>query len=130
MKESDNKIFNNSTNSLYITESPSAPDERELTKCVAKAVKVLIKGAALGKEWGECGTITERLFVAPTEGKGAIFDERVHPLRKDISANPSEEDIYQFLRLIYKRTRMQPECVVMMMSYIERIIGHEEVNMT
>jgi hypothetical protein len=99
--------FNNSTNSLFINEAPTAPDEKELTRCVSKALAVLLDQRTTG-------------------GEDSIFDETVFPLKKDQSfAVPSVEELYQFLRAIYKRTRMQPECLVMTVSYLEKLIASQ-----
>ena len=98
---SNKAAFANSTNSLFIDETPTAPDERVLTRCAARAMLVLIKG---------------RLSGGAAESR---FNEESFPLKLSHSlALPSENDVYAFLRIIYKRTRMQAECIVMMICYI------------
>ncbi len=60
------------------------------------------------------------------EPREAIFDERLHPLKSNLKKGvPSEDEVYRYLRIIYKRTRMQPECIVMTVSYIERVLKSE-----
>lgn len=65
------------------------------------------------------------------EAKELIFDERVHPLKSNLKKGvPTEDDIYRYLRIIYKKTRMQPECIVMTVSYIEKVLKAPGVIMT
>ena len=110
----------NSTNSYYISESPTSPDEKELTLCVAKAVALLIKA-------GEEAAAKEKR----PSGKYQIFDERAHCLKATLKKGlPSEEDIFKYLRVIYKKTRMQPECLVMTVSYIEKALQAPGLHVT
>lgn len=121
------KKFNNSTNSLYISETPTAPDERELTMCAAKAVRVLIHSDEASKSTGTPPTTR----IGGKEPRELIFDERVHPLKANLKKGvPTEDDIYRYMRIIYKRTRMQPECIVMTVSYIEKVLKVPEVVMS
>jgi hypothetical protein len=59
-------------------------------------------------------------------GRDGPFDERAHPLRGGeeggLGIVPSETEVYRFIRQMYKRTRMQPECVVMLVHYIEKLL--------
>ena len=109
----------NSTNSYYISESPTSPDEKELTLCAAKAFLVLIRS-------GE-----ERAKRSSPGQASHIFDERRHCLKATLKKGmPSEEDIFKYLRVIYKKTRMQPECLVMTVSYVEKALAHPGVLLT
>jgi hypothetical protein len=73
-----------------------------------------------------CKALAVLLDQRTTGGEDSIFDETVYPLKKEQSfAVPSVEELYQFLRAIYKRTRMQPECLVMTVSYLEKLIASQ-----
>lgn len=122
------RFNNNSTNSLYINETPTAPDERELTSCAAKAIRVLIT-----EETKPTAARTPPAVRPPggREARELIFDERVHPLKSNLKKGvPTHDDVYRYMRIIYKRTRMQPECIVMTVSYIEKILRDPAVLMT
>ena len=43
---------------------------------------------------------------------------------------PTAQEIYSYIRVIYKRTKMQPECIVMTLAYIERLLKSQRVQMT
>ncbi len=79
---------------------------QELTRSAAKALASLIGDKVDGA------------------GRGGLFDERSHGLTAvpAAAAVPSVEEIYRFVRTMYKRTRMQPECVVMVVHYIEKLL--------
>ncbi len=126
------KKFNNSTNSLYISETPTAPDERELTLCAAKAVAVLLQTDESNKGGNQSRTPPpQRLMLDGKEPRELVFDERVHPLKMGLKKGvPTREEVYEFMRIIYKRTRMQPECIVMTVSYIEKVLRDPLVVLT
>ncbi len=120
------KANSNSTNSYYISETPTAPDEKELTRCAAKAIGVLI----------EAGKARTTNTPPPARAPGAkeprelIFDERAHPLKSTLKKGyPSDDEIFKYLRVIYKKTRMQPECIVMTVSYIEKVLANQSIVM-
>ena len=70
---------------------------------MSRALLVLVKGQRRG-------------------GLDTRFDELKWPLNKANSCEvPSEDNVFQFLRMVYKRTRMQPECLVMMVALVERL---------
>jgi hypothetical protein len=112
------KSNSNSTNSYYISETPSCPDEKELTMCAAKAISLLIEaGSAREAEATEIYETSLRPMTArdgkkEKEPQSLIFDERRYCLKSTLRKGvPSVEDIFKYLRVIYKKTRMQPECI-------------------
>lgn len=87
-------------------------------KVVAVAIGVLI---ASGKE--KTNDALPALEAGQKQPREWIFDERFHPLKNTLKKGyPSDEDIFKYMRIIYKKTRMQPECIVMTVSYIEKLL--------
>ena len=77
---SDKKKANsNSTNSYYISETPTAPDEKELTLCAAKAIALLIEA---GKNKNQ--TPPPARLPGQKEPREMIFDERAHCLKSTL----------------------------------------------
>lgn len=105
-KRTFNRLLNkkqnaNSTNSAQVSEMLSDPNERDLTVCLAKALASMV---------------CESHATVPS----GPFDERLHPLKKTLKKGmPTTADIYHFVRIIYKRTNMHPECITMTLSYLK-----------
>jgi hypothetical protein len=73
------KANSNSTNSYYISETPTAPDEKELTLCAAKAIALLIEA---GKNKNQ--TPPAARLPGQKEPREMIFDERAHCLKSTL----------------------------------------------
>ncbi|GAM26343.1 hypothetical protein SAMD00019534_095180 [Acytostelium subglobosum LB1] len=98
----------NSTSSLYIKSTLSTPDNDEILKCMANALLYHI----------ERGTHSPQKTFE-------IFSEEKYPITKgklDFKMLPTVDTIYKFLRDIFKAERLDSECAIMCLAYIERII--------
>ncbi|EGC30051.1 hypothetical protein DICPUDRAFT_158283 [Dictyostelium purpureum] len=102
------RVKHNSTSSLYIKSTLSTPDNDEILRCMANALLYHIeRGAQLPQKTVE------------------IFSEEKYPITKnkaDLRTNPTVDTIYRFIRDIFKAEKLDPECAIMCLAYIERII--------
>jgi len=61
-----------------------------------------------------------------------IFNERLHPLGREYTGFfklPEEEIVYQYVKNIYVFERMDPECVIMCLAYVERMLETTKMTM-
>eukprot|EP01112_Ceratiomyxa_fruticulosa_P000895 TRINITY_DN1084_c0_g1_i3.p1 TRINITY_DN1084_c0_g1~~TRINITY_DN1084_c0_g1_i3.p1 ORF type:complete len:379 (-),score=62.35 TRINITY_DN1084_c0_g1_i3:118-1254(-) len=99
----------NSTSSLYINTTLSKPDTDEVLHCMAQAVLYHI----------------EKGIASPHKTFFEIFDENKFPITKepvDTKTMPNSDSIYHFISTIFRAERLDPECAIMCLAYIERII--------
>jgi len=103
-----------STSTLFISDTISQPDVEEVLRCMAKKLLAYIKvGAA------EC----QKTYFD-------VFNEMIHPITKSVVnfyKLPSEDAVFGFVKFIYVYERMDPECVIMCLAYIERLIEYTGV---
>jgi len=110
IREGFARTKHNSTSSLYINSSLSQPDNDELLKCMATAILYHV----------------ERGVASPQKTFYDIFNEEKIPIQKgkiDSRKMPDTEAIYKFLSMIFKAERLDSECAIMCLAYIERIIA-------
>jgi len=110
LREGFSRQKHNSTSSLYINSTISQPDNDELLKCMATAVLYHVERgvASLNKTFYD------------------IFNEEKIPIQKskvDCKKMPDVDTIYKFLSVIFKAERLDSECAIMCLAYIERIIA-------
>ena len=108
----------NSTSSLYITSTLNAPDSDELVKCVAIFLHNRVKEGHL--ENYKCAVEDE------------IFNEQLHPInndRIDVKKVPSFDLVFDFLNTIYRAERLAPECIVMCLAYVDRMLHATPIRM-
>ncbi|GAM20073.1 hypothetical protein SAMD00019534_032480 [Acytostelium subglobosum LB1] len=102
------RMKHNSTSSLYIKSTLSTPDNDEILRCMANALLYHI----------------ERGIQTPQKNY-EIFSEEKYPITKgklDLKTTPTVDTIYRFIRDIFKAERLDPECGIMCLAYVERII--------
>jgi|JI10StandDraft_1071094.scaffolds.fasta_scaffold650179_2 hypothetical protein len=88
LRERHKGHFSNSTNSLFIADTPTAPNHKLLLRAAAQAVLALVQ--------------------EDKSAEHSLFDERAHPLSSDkLGVLPSADDVYTFMKNLYTRTRMQ-----------------------
>lgn len=97
-----------STSTLFITDTISKPDVEDVLRCMSKhLLAIIIKGSA------NC----DKIYFD-------IFNELVHPITK-VEVNffklPSEAAVFGYLKFIYVFERMDPECIIMCLTYIDRL---------
>jgi len=59
-----------------------------------------------------------------------IFNEMIHPITKSVVNYyklPSEDAVFGFVKFIYVYERMEPECIIMCLAYIERLVEYTGV---
>lgn len=108
----------NSTSSLYITSTLNNPDQDELVKCVAIFLHNRIKEGHL-----------EQYKAKESE---EIFLESLHPINNDkIDSKkvPTFDLVFNFLNNIYRAERLAPECLVMTLAYMDRMLQSTSIRM-
>jgi len=98
----------NSTSTLFVDSSISAPKNAELFRCMAEYTRNLITADTTGE---------------PPEAKKAfdILDERRHPLNSNNRGEmPTVDEIEKFVASVHKVGQLAPESLVMGMTYLNR----------
>ncbi|KAM9982113.1 hypothetical protein ACTFIY_004425 [Dictyostelium cf. discoideum] len=110
------RVKHNSTSSLYIKSTLSTPDNDEILRCMANALLYHIeRGSQFPQKTVE------------------IFSEEKYPITKnkiDLKSNPTVETIYKFIRDIFKAEKLDSECAIMCLAYIERIITYTGITLS
>lgn len=61
-----------------------------------------------------------------------IFDERLHPLTKEIRESdfrpPEQKAIYLFMGTLFNAVQLPPECAIITLVYIERLLTYAETD--
>lgn len=57
-----------------------------------------------------------------------IFDERIHPLNQDVRdiRPPDSRAIYRFMRTLFNAAQLPPECAIITLVYVERLLTYAE----
>jgi len=99
---------NNSTSTLLIRDTINSPDTDEIIRCMAVALLYHIKN----------GLKTDiRLDT--------IFNEQLHPLTReptDSEELPDINTIYRFINMIFRVQRLPPECAILCIAYLEKVL--------
>jgi hypothetical protein len=108
------KHKSNSTSSLYVDSTITAPDINQVLHCMSTALYYHIRA---GHEAQEPKLVD-------------IFSEEHHPiLLKDqrepnnIVDVPHVRTIYKFINVIFKVQKLPSECAILALAYIERVMG-------
>jgi len=99
---------------LFISDTISQPDVEEILRCMACKLLEFIKAGA-----SKC----QKTYYD-------IFNETIHPITKspvNFYKLPSEDAVFGFVKFIYVYERMEPECIIMCLAYIERIMEYTNV---
>jgi len=105
---------NNSTSTLFIKDTLNSPNVDEILRCMAVALLYHIKNG----------------LSASDDKLARVFSERYHPLTKeyvDCINLPDVSTIYRFIKLIFKVQKLPPECAVLCLAYIERILAGNKI---
>jgi len=105
---------NNSTSTLFIKDTLNSPNVDEILRCMSTALLYHIKN----------GLYADDSLLAP------IFSERYLPLTKeyiDIENVPDVGTIYRFIKMIFKVQKLPPECAILCLAYIERILASNRI---
>eukprot|EP01113_Clastostelium_recurvatum_P020569 TRINITY_DN2433_c0_g1_i1.p1 TRINITY_DN2433_c0_g1~~TRINITY_DN2433_c0_g1_i1.p1 ORF type:complete len:432 (+),score=104.26 TRINITY_DN2433_c0_g1_i1:57-1298(+) len=101
----------NSTSTLFVTNTITSPDTEEIIRCMAKVLM---------------GHIT-RGYNSTKKVYYQIFSEAHHPLTKeplDLVSMPLERHVHRYISTIFNVMKLDLECMIMCMAYIERVIEH------
>jgi len=105
---------NNSTSTLFIKDTLNSPNVDEILRCMSVALLYHIKNG-----------------VSASEDKLArVFSEKYYPLTKehvDVINLPDVSTIYRFIKLIFRVQKLPPECAILCLAYIERILGGQKI---
>jgi len=105
---------NNSTSSLYITDTIQSPNVDEVIKCLAGALLYHIRE---GMNTGE-------------EKIDTVFSEKYHPLTRellDLVSLPDLTTIYRYVKMIFQVQKLPAECAILCLAYIERILSTNRI---
>lgn len=97
-----------STSTLYIQGTIVKPDLMEILQCIAKALSFHItRGSGIGQK-AYCNT----------------FDENNYPLMMgwDTVITPNQSHVYEYMRIIFVYYKMDVECSIMSLIYVERML--------
>jgi len=97
-----------STSTLFVANTISKPDVDELLMCMARAILFHVQRGA---------SSVQKTYYE-------YFDETRHPVFKepvDFKRLPSEADVYLFIKKVYTYGKMDPECIIMGLAYVERM---------
>lgn len=103
---------NNSTSSLYIKDTINSPNVDEILRCMSVALLYHIKNGM--------SSTNDDLKHDP------VFSEKTYPLTKDIidlNVLPDVSTIYRFINLIFRVQKLPPECAILCLAYIERVLS-------
>jgi len=109
LREGFQRQKHNSTSSLYISSTMAQPDNDELLRCLATAILYHV----------------EKGVQSPHKTFYDIFNEEKFPITKakiDARKIPDVDVIYKFLAMIFKAERLDAECGIMCLAYVERMI--------
>ncbi|VDM18541.1 unnamed protein product [Hydatigera taeniaeformis] len=105
----------NTTMEMYLDGSTvSKPDSRATIRAVAIAICLLIRSP---------GNTMDTV-----EGDLDIFDETLHPMKIEQSPDenpnlpPSLKTVHRFIRKIFQNAQLSPECAIVTMVYLERLL--------
>lgn len=108
----------NSTSTLFVNSTLSAPDINQILNCMASAIFYHI-------ESGHRVVESEQVFYE-------IFDERKHPLEDalvDTTRVPRVKKIYKFLASIFSTENLPAEVAILCLAYVERLISKTDVTL-
>jgi len=97
-----------STSTLFVANTISKPDVDELLMCMGRAILYHVQRGAV--------TIQKTYYES--------FDETKHPVSNrpvDFNRIPTESEVYDFIKKVYTFGKMDPECIIMGLAYVERM---------
>ena len=105
-----------SCSTIFLDDSTiSHPNLKNTIKCVSLAIQYHFQD----RGQGDAGSKTY-----------AIFDERIHPLSqdgRDIRV-PDHRTIYRFMRTLFNAAQLPPECAIITLVYVERLLTYAETD--
>jgi len=99
---------NNSTSTLFIKDTINSPDVDEIIRCMSVALLYHIKNGLKAE--------------GPLE---PVFSDAIRPLTKDaldLVNLPDVNTIYRFINMIFRVQRLPPECAILCIAYLEKVL--------
>lgn len=110
----------NSTSTLFVDSTASAPNLEETLRCVATAVRMMIV------DGHECPA--PKLLANKFDEKRFPLSD--HPVPRDYARLiPSEDEIFRFLYRIFKAAVLSAESAIVTLVYINRAIVYTELSL-
>ncbi|KAG5454061.1 Cyclin-Y [Clonorchis sinensis] len=97
------------------------PDPKSTVRALSHAVYLQIKN---------------RDRRCPSSYMPEIFDERLHPVQNEPvppdygSHDPDQKNVYRFIRNLFQMAQLSPECAIVTMVYLERLLTSAETELT
>lgn len=117
LRKKERRAGRNSTSTLYADGTIVKPNMASLIGSIAKSMhRTIVKG-----------------HETPSPTHIEVFDETVHPISEDrinFSKPPAEKYVYLFLSTMFQVECLPPECGIMMLAYIDRIIEKTNLCLT
>ncbi|XP_054708758.1 cyclin-Y-like protein 1 [Uloborus diversus] len=105
-----------SCSTIYLDDSTvSQPNPKNTLKCVTLAIYYHIRNRTSNRTLD-------------------IFDEKLHPLSKDKVSDdydqkdPDHRSIYRFVRALFNSAQLTPECAIITLVYLERLLTYAEID--
>lgn len=116
----DNK-FANTTGSLYITSTITAPNVKSIIQAVSTILhSQMLEDQGSGKELlagSDLYYFSEEKYI---KEKPEEFDESRKALLRE---TPTADNIYEFMKALYDCAQFSPECCIICLVYINRLIA-------
>jgi hypothetical protein len=134
MRNGDSFYRNKSFSLAAIYDPPAAslssPDNEEVVRCIAVALRYHIKRGHGhdGHSSGERSDSTPPLSPSGHNSSLDIFDERLHPVSQTVRRDsywqktPPLEDVYKYVSTIFNAEKLAPECAILSLAYTERLL--------
>eukprot|EP01098_Paradermamoeba_levis_P001162 TRINITY_DN1130_c0_g1_i3.p1 TRINITY_DN1130_c0_g1~~TRINITY_DN1130_c0_g1_i3.p1 ORF type:complete len:273 (-),score=55.91 TRINITY_DN1130_c0_g1_i3:191-1009(-) len=102
------RLKSNSTSTLYVKNTISNPDDEEIVRCMSVALYYhILKGHENSNPF----------FLD-------VFSEKLYPLTNgyiDFDKPPEAESVYKFVSTIFHAEKLALECVILCLSYVEKV---------
>ncbi|KAL3314103.1 hypothetical protein Ciccas_007288 [Cichlidogyrus casuarinus] len=119
---SSNLQRSSSTSTILLDDSTvTRPNPKSTVRALAQAVYLQIKN---------------RDATVDASDSPEIFDERIHPIQSEPLAddyaytNPEQKCVHRFIRLLFQHAQLSPECAIVTMVYLERLLSSAELELT
>ena len=103
-----------SCSTIFLDDSTiSHPNLKNTIKCVSLAVQYHLQ---------------EKVSGDGNSKSYDIFDERIRPLTQDgwDARKPDHRAIYRFMRTLFNAAQLPPECAIITLVYVERLLTYAE----
>ncbi|CAH8467007.1 unnamed protein product [Heterobilharzia americana] len=111
-----------STSTIWLHDSTvTRPDPKSTVRALAQAIYLQIKHR---DHKNACDPIIE------------IFDESLHPIQNEpvpfdyTTRDPDLKTVYRFIRNLFQMAQLSPECAIVTMVYLERLLTSAETELT